>query len=107
MTERRNVVRVSIVGEEYTIRSDATPEHTRAVAEYVDAAIKRVLHSGSVVETQKAAILAALQITDELFGEQTARRELDDEIRALSADVSRWIPPAKRPGDTGDHPALG
>jgi cell division protein ZapA len=60
-----------------------------------------------VVETQKAAILAALQITDELFGEQTARRELDDEIRALSADVSRWIPPAKRPSDTADHPALG
>ena len=96
MSARKSVVKVNIVGEEYTIRSDASPEHTRAVAEYVDRAIRTVLGTGTLVETRKAAILAALQLTDELFQCRRARQELADAIQALSADVSRWLPPAKR-----------
>ena len=72
---RKTVVKVTIVGEEYTLRSDATPEHTRAVAEYVDRAIRAVMNgSGLVSERHKAAILAAL--------------------RALSADIRDWLPAA-------------
>ncbi|MBL8981321.1 MAG: cell division protein ZapA, partial [Gemmatimonadetes bacterium] len=43
-------MKVSIVGEEFTIRSDETPEHTRAVAEHVDRAIKQVLNTSPVIE---------------------------------------------------------
>ncbi len=102
MTERRNVVRVQIVGEEYTIKSDASMEHTKAVAQHVDQAIKRVLHGGSVVETQKAAILAALQITDELFRERDARLMLDEEMRSLGAEIVRLLPPALRGSESGE-----
>jgi cell division protein ZapA len=96
MTEKRHVVKVNIVGDEYTIRSDATPEHTRAVAEYLDKAIRRVLGANAQLETHKAAILAALQITDELFKERSASSDLESSIRALSTEVRRWLPPAKR-----------
>lgn len=89
-------VKVTIVGEEYTIRSDTPPEHTRAVAEYLDSAIKRVLHGGQVVDTQKAAILAALQITDELFRAHAASVELTGGVHELSGEMRRWLPPAKR-----------
>jgi cell division protein ZapA len=89
------VVRVTIVGEEYAIRSDAPPEHTRAVAEYVDRAIRAVMH-GSVVEPHKAAILAALQITDELFEATASSRVIEGNMDALSEEVRRWLPPAKR-----------
>ncbi|MEP7343832.1 MAG: cell division protein ZapA [Gemmatimonadaceae bacterium] len=102
MTERRNVVRVHIVGEEYTIKSDASTEHTKAVAEHVNQAINRVLHSGSVIETHKAAILAALQITDELFRERDARLVLDEEMRSLGADIVRLLPPALRGTESGE-----
>ena len=34
-------VKIEVQGESYTIRSDAPPEHTRAVAEYVDQAIAK------------------------------------------------------------------
>ena len=101
MSAERRSVRVSILGEEYTIRTEASVEHTRQVAEHVDRIIRRVLASGSVVETHKAAILAALQITDELF---RAREEADDvatSMRDLSAEVRRWLPPAKRVDATG------
>ena len=32
MSEKRSSVKVTIVGQELTIRSDASPEHTREVA---------------------------------------------------------------------------
>ena len=105
MSDKRHVVKVSIVGEEYTIRSDASPEHTKAVAQYVDHAIKRVLHSTPVVETHKAAILAALQITDELFRSRAAHDSVEEAIDSLSAEVRKWLPPNKR-GDTVENASL-
>lgn len=106
MSDKRHAVKVSIVGEEFTIRSDETPEHTRAVADHVDRAIKQVLNSSSVIETHKAAILAALQITDELFKARASREGLEERLDGLSAEVRRWLPPAKR-GDTGEQLAVG
>ncbi|HEX5438581.1 MAG TPA: cell division protein ZapA [Gemmatimonadaceae bacterium] len=93
---KRNAVRVTIVGEEYTIRSDTSPEHTRAVANYLDRTIRAVMDSGAVVESHRAAILAALQITDELFEARGDSAELARAIRTLSADVRRMLPPGKR-----------
>lgn len=96
MTTKKTVVRVTIVDEEYSIRSDESTDHTRAVAEYVDQAIRKVLSTGTVIESHKAAILAALQITDELFKARQERLELAAAMRRLSDDVRRWLPLAKR-----------
>jgi cell division protein ZapA len=96
MTDKRSSVKVTIVGQELTIRSDATPEHTREVAAYVDKTIRTIMNSGAVVESSRAAILAALQITDELFRARNAQHELNASMDALSAEVRRWLPPAKR-----------
>lgn len=96
MSEKRSSVKVSIVGQDLTIRSDATPEHTREVAAYVDRTIRGIMNSGAVVESNRAAILAALQITDELFRARATQQALNESMDALSAEVSRWLPPAKR-----------
>jgi cell division protein ZapA len=106
VSERKNVVRVTILGETHSIRSDASAEHTRAVAEYVDRAIQKVMHTSPMVETQRAAILAALQITDELFRARESADELERKIVALSGDIRRWLPPAKR-GETTAGGAAG
>ena len=95
MSLKKNLVRVSILNEEYAIRSDATPEHTRAVAAYLESAIRRVLDSGSVVETSRATMLAALQITGELF-EARDGSDMTQRLKGLSAEVRRLLPPAKR-----------
>jgi cell division protein ZapA len=96
MSNKRHAVKVTIVGEEYTIRSDVTPQHTRDVADYVDRAIRRVMESGQVIEAQKAAILAALQITDELFTARKSVDELESSMTSLSSEIRRWLPPGKR-----------
>jgi len=96
MSEKRSSVKVMIVGQELTIRSDATPEHTREVAAYLDKTIRGIMNSGAVIESSRAAILAALQITDELFRAREAQRDLNDSMAALSSEVRRWLPPGKR-----------
>lgn len=59
-------VPVQIFGEEYVIRTDQDAEHTRRCAEYVDEAIEEAHLRGHVSEA-KAAILAAMEIADELL----------------------------------------
>jgi cell division protein ZapA len=100
MSAKKNLVRVTILNEEYAIRSDASPEHTREVAAYLEAAIRRVLDSGTVVETNRATILAALQISGELFEARGAGggggSDITQRLKGLSAEVRRLLPPTKR-----------
>ncbi|HKW45873.1 MAG TPA: cell division protein ZapA [Gemmatimonadaceae bacterium] len=87
MSTKRNAVKVTILNEDYNIRSDTSIEHTLAVAEYVDRAIRHVMASGMVVDTNKAAILAALQIAGELFEARESSDELSRSIRSLSDET--------------------
>ena len=96
MTGKKSSIKVEILGESYAIRSEAAPEHTRAVAEYLDRAIRQILAGGAVIETNRAAILAALQITSELFQEREATQAITGAMQSLSGDVRRMLPPAKR-----------
>ncbi|HMG71838.1 MAG TPA: cell division protein ZapA [Gemmatimonadaceae bacterium] len=96
MSTKKNVVRVTILDDEYSIRSDASPERTRAVAEHVDKVIRETMRAGNIVEAQKGAILAALSITDELFDAREAGGDLAGSMKQLSAEIRPWLPPAKR-----------
>ena len=95
---QKTVVSVEIAGEEYTIRADATPEYTRECAAYVDRAITDILEQGSLIQAHKAAILAALAITDQLFqarGEAEAVRDATARAaRELASDIEARLGPA-------------
>lgn len=96
MTAPKHAVRVVIGGEEYAVRSELPPEYTREVAAYLDAALKRVKDMLPMVESHKAAILAALAITDELFQARRGDREIAARLSAAAEEVARLLPPAKR-----------
>jgi cell division protein ZapA (FtsZ GTPase activity inhibitor) len=92
----KNAVRVFIGGEEYTVRSEVPAEYTREVAAYLDTALKRVRDSLPMVESHKAAILAGLAITDELFQARRGDQDIAERLSALADDLARLLPPAKR-----------
>ena len=92
----KHAVRVTIGGEEFTVRSEHTPEYTMEVAAYVDVALARVREKVPMADTHKAAMLAALSITDELFQARRDDREAAARINALADSVARLLPPAKR-----------
>jgi cell division protein ZapA (FtsZ GTPase activity inhibitor) len=104
VTTKKHTVKVTILNDEYSIRSDAPPEHARAVAQYLDKAIRAVSSSG-VIETNRAVVLAALQITAELFEARATLASTDEAIESLSNYVRPLLPPAKR--HSGSHPAAG
>lgn len=93
---RKNVVSVTIQGAEYTLRTETSPEHARAVAAYVDDVISDTIQSGARIESHKAAILAALRIAGELFEERAQTASLAEDMSALSEEIKPWLPPAKR-----------
>ena len=95
MTAKRASVRVTILGDEYTLRTQASPEETHAVARQVDSTIREIMQAG-VVESHRAAILACLRMAGELMQAREEHRALDEEMSLLSQEIRPWLPPAKR-----------
>lgn len=88
---KKTQVRVSIFGEEYALRSEMGEEYTRSCAEYVDERVNAVHVTGHVPEPHKAAILAAMQITDELFQMRSAGSDLAGSVLDRITDLRKRI----------------
>ena len=105
MSTTKNTVQVFIAGESFTVKSELPPEYTREVAAYLDTALRHVKATMPSVETHKAAILAALQITDELFQARRGDRDGAARLSVLLDEVARLLPPNKRGGRAAGVPA--
>ncbi len=76
------------------LRSDMPPEYTRAVAQHVDDTL-RALPSFPTLEPFRAAILASLSITDELFRAREEVERLQTEIERRTADLAEMLEDAQ------------
>lgn len=97
MSEGKQPVRVTIFGEEYTLRSEMDPEYTRECARHVDEAIQEAHVGSHVTEPHRAAILAALEITDRLFRVRAERDELREEVSERVGRLRREVEEALEP----------
>jgi|SRR5688572_24773559 cell division protein ZapA (FtsZ GTPase activity inhibitor) len=59
-------VELTLLGQTLTVRTEAAPEHIRALAAYLEERVGSLRKSG-VRDPMAALTLAALDITDELF----------------------------------------
>jgi len=75
MEESVNRVRVVIAGEEYHIRGSAPAETVGRISDYVNEKISEAGKGMTSKERYKQAILAAVNITEELFD---ARKKLEE-----------------------------
>lgn len=78
MNTRPDTIRVNIYGREYSIRGEADPGYISEIAHYLDMKMRQMTDNTTVPSTSKVAILAALNITDELFQRDRKIRELED-----------------------------
>lgn len=92
----KHSVKVSILNEEFTIRSDTPPDQTKEIAGYLDAAARQVMSGTNVIESNRAVVLAALRITAELFEERHASQEMAGSMNEFAEEMRRLLPPAKR-----------
>lgn len=77
----KKALEVTIMGQRLQIRSDSDDQYVEEVAAFVDKKVKEVLSKTKSVASAQVAILAAMNIADELF----RYRRLNGEKRALVA----------------------
>jgi cell division protein ZapA len=82
--DSKNVVQVQIFGHSYTIRGEAEQGYIVDVAAYVDRKMREITDKLPVASLSKVAILASLNIADELFKER-ARRQDQEHLMSRSA----------------------
>ncbi len=92
MNEEDNVLKVNIYGTEYPIRGSTDTEYIHQIAEYVDGKMRDIDQNTSVKSSLKVAILAAINIADELFREREEKQGLiksfEEKINHLSKLVN-------------------
>lgn len=84
--DAKNVVQVQIFGHSYTIRGEANQDYILGVAAYVDRKMREITEKLPVASLSKVAILASLNIADELFKERAQR---DVQQQALGTRAAR------------------
>jgi cell division protein ZapA (FtsZ GTPase activity inhibitor) len=77
--EKKSVT-VRIASEDYTIRSSAEEDHTKRCAQHVDERLRDIKKQIGILEGHRAAILAALSITDELLQAKDAFELIDIDL---------------------------
>lgn len=61
-----NKATVEIFGEEYTMRGEASPDYMIMLANYIDKKMKNIANRQPQLTVAKIAVLAALNVADEL-----------------------------------------
>ncbi len=99
-------MKVDIFGKTYTLKGDADPDYVQKVAAFVDERMNEVAGNSSVASTAKVAILAAVNIADELFREQQKRLEtmatLEDRSDQITHLLSKEVERDASPETMGD-----
>ena len=81
-------VKVQIYGQSYTIVGELEESYVQQLAAYVDARMQAIAGMTSTVDTQKAAVLAALSIADELH---SSRKEKGEREELLKEQAERCL----------------
>jgi cell division protein ZapA len=87
----KNLVRVEILGREYTVKSDEGEERVRKIAEYVNEKIKKISESTKTLSTLNVAILAALDIANEYFEELEGHGDLSRRVEKIEMKSGHLI----------------
>jgi cell division protein ZapA len=85
------VVSVEIQGARYAIRSTLDELYIVRLAEYVDAKMQRATNEVPTGESMKVAILAALNIADELFRLREASPPDHSDLLRRAGEIERLV----------------
>jgi cell division protein ZapA len=74
-------VKIDIYDQSYNVNTDQNEEYLQELAAYVDSKMRAVGEAARTVDSLKVAVLAALNIADELFTLRERQREIEGPIR--------------------------
>jgi cell division protein ZapA len=83
--------KIRILGQELSVLSDAEDEHVANVVQFVNKKIEEVLQARDGLKTLNVAILAALNISEELLKLKGINGELCDQLESRAEKLIQLI----------------
>ncbi|MEE8335958.1 MAG: cell division protein ZapA [Candidatus Neomarinimicrobiota bacterium] len=92
MEDSGNLVRVSIYGQEYTVKAPADATYIKSIAEYVDMKMREVQEELITPQVPaKIAILAAMNISDDYFVEKRKNESITDSVEQKVSSIIELV----------------
>ena len=85
------VVQVDIHGQQYSIRSELDPQYIGAIAAYLDEKMRLAARELTSSDPLRVAIIAALNIVDELHRARADTTGVEGRLLARAADIERIV----------------
>jgi len=77
-----NKIKITIFGQEYSVKAPADPTYIKKIASYVDKKMREVQAGfSSTQSSNRIAILSAMNITDELFNAQKDDNSSEEKVK--------------------------
>jgi len=96
-TSTQQHVTVTIMGRNYTLRAEEDPQYVRMIAAYVDDKLKEIQQVSPRMSSTRLAILAAINIADELHKlEQSAAAGGDEKSEATVDRILNKLESSRR-----------
>ena len=75
-------IKVEIYDQFYNLRGDLDEDYVKELARYIDEKMRTVAEATRTVDSMRVAVLAALNIADELHALRARHGELESDLRA-------------------------
>jgi len=82
---------IEIFDQSYNIKGALDDDYVEELAAYVDQKMRGIYNNSRTVDNLKVAVMAALNIADELFQERNQARRVDTIIGDKSVQCSRVL----------------
>jgi cell division protein ZapA len=86
-----SVIPVEIHGQRYPIRSTLDPDYVARLASYVDEKMRAAADSAPTGDSLRLAVLAALNVADELFRCRDATRARSGELAERAGELEKLL----------------
>jgi cell division protein ZapA len=87
----KNSYNITILGQELSVVSDSEDEQVAEVVQFLNKKVDEILHSGNGLKTLNVAILAALNVSEELLKLKGVNRELCDQMENRAEKLIQLI----------------
>ena len=74
-------MKIEIYDQMYSVNADDNEEYFRELAAYVDGKMRTIAESTHMVDSLKVAVLAALNIADEMFTMRQKQQDIEGPLR--------------------------
>lgn len=87
----KNSYNITILGQQLSVMSDSEDEQVAEVVQFLNKKVDEILHSGNGLKTLNVAILAALNISEELLKLKGVNKELREQLENRAEKLIQLI----------------